>query len=333
MNMHCAMNPVSDPVVIREVGLRDGLQSIATVLPTERKKQWLRDAGRRRGRSKWARSPGAPAAGSSPTRHLAPSPGPCRSCVSSLCRTSGRRRASRRADVMLSAASAHPAHSLANLRPSPYDVVRKCRILAARDAARSNCLLGRHQHGFGCPTRDGRTAEGCVWSRPRWNAGVDRGASPTPSATRLDGATLFDHAQRSRRPCRAGTSRYAAHALPCLCGVRRTYASGASTPSSAHRQMPARARPTRQRRDQASRTSSPDGVPTARISTGSAPCRHKAGRRADREDARHAVARRTARTLQPTWPRPVGPAADACADNSGTLRSRCRTRACRFKHW
>ena len=31
-------------VVIREVGLRDGLQSIATILPTARKQEWIRDA-------------------------------------------------------------------------------------------------------------------------------------------------------------------------------------------------------------------------------------------------------------------------------------------------
>src|SRR5206468_2275755 len=31
-------------VVIREVGLRDGLQSIKTILPTERKLEWIRDA-------------------------------------------------------------------------------------------------------------------------------------------------------------------------------------------------------------------------------------------------------------------------------------------------
>src|SRR3954471_23550785 len=31
-------------VVIREVGLRDGLQSIARILPTAQKKQWLRGA-------------------------------------------------------------------------------------------------------------------------------------------------------------------------------------------------------------------------------------------------------------------------------------------------
>ena len=30
--------------VIREVGLRDGLQSIATILPTEHKREWIRAA-------------------------------------------------------------------------------------------------------------------------------------------------------------------------------------------------------------------------------------------------------------------------------------------------
>ena len=32
------------PVTIREVGLRDGLQSITRVLPTARKIEWIRDA-------------------------------------------------------------------------------------------------------------------------------------------------------------------------------------------------------------------------------------------------------------------------------------------------
>ena len=31
-------------VVIREVGLRDGLQSIARILPTDQKLEWIRDA-------------------------------------------------------------------------------------------------------------------------------------------------------------------------------------------------------------------------------------------------------------------------------------------------
>ena len=34
----------SAPVAVREVGLRDGLQSIARVLPTEQKREWLRAA-------------------------------------------------------------------------------------------------------------------------------------------------------------------------------------------------------------------------------------------------------------------------------------------------
>ena len=41
-----AMNPEPDPdaIQIREVGLRDGLQSIARTLPTEHKLAWLRAA-------------------------------------------------------------------------------------------------------------------------------------------------------------------------------------------------------------------------------------------------------------------------------------------------
>src|SRR5881394_1556458 len=38
------MTPQPDPVIVREVGLRDGLQSIARVLPTAQKIEWIRDA-------------------------------------------------------------------------------------------------------------------------------------------------------------------------------------------------------------------------------------------------------------------------------------------------
>ncbi len=38
------MRTDTDPVVVREVGLRDGLQSIARTLPTARKLEWIRDA-------------------------------------------------------------------------------------------------------------------------------------------------------------------------------------------------------------------------------------------------------------------------------------------------
>lgn len=38
------MSSLPTRAVIREVGLRDGLQSLRTILPTERKKQWIRAA-------------------------------------------------------------------------------------------------------------------------------------------------------------------------------------------------------------------------------------------------------------------------------------------------
>ena len=38
------MTPATPPVTIREVGLRDGLQSIARVLPTAHKCEWIREA-------------------------------------------------------------------------------------------------------------------------------------------------------------------------------------------------------------------------------------------------------------------------------------------------
>src|SRR5690349_14454619 len=41
---HTATAHFPKSATIREVGLRDGLQSIATVMPTETKKQWLKDA-------------------------------------------------------------------------------------------------------------------------------------------------------------------------------------------------------------------------------------------------------------------------------------------------
>ena len=38
------MEPATSPVILREVGLRDGLQSIARVLPTAQKLEWIRAA-------------------------------------------------------------------------------------------------------------------------------------------------------------------------------------------------------------------------------------------------------------------------------------------------
>ena len=38
------MKPETSSTIVREVGLRDGLQSIARVLPTAQKIEWIRDA-------------------------------------------------------------------------------------------------------------------------------------------------------------------------------------------------------------------------------------------------------------------------------------------------
>ncbi|MDQ3214591.1 MAG: hydroxymethylglutaryl-CoA lyase, partial [Pseudomonadota bacterium] len=38
------MKPETQSAIVREVGLRDGLQSIARVLPTAQKIEWIRDA-------------------------------------------------------------------------------------------------------------------------------------------------------------------------------------------------------------------------------------------------------------------------------------------------
>ena len=38
------MRPASSTVALREVGLRDGLQSVATIVPTARKLEWIREA-------------------------------------------------------------------------------------------------------------------------------------------------------------------------------------------------------------------------------------------------------------------------------------------------
>ena len=38
------MNSFTSHVAVREVGMRDGLQSIATIMPTEQKLAWLRAA-------------------------------------------------------------------------------------------------------------------------------------------------------------------------------------------------------------------------------------------------------------------------------------------------
>ena len=144
-------------VVVREVGLRDGLQSISTVLPTARKKDWIRAAH--------AAGQREIEVGSFVPAHLLPQLADTAELVA-FARTlpdlvvsvlvpnlKGAERAlDAGADLMLVPLSASRAHSLANLRRTPDEVIAEVgRIRAARDAAGSRTLIeGGIGTAFGC---------------------------------------------------------------------------------------------------------------------------------------------------------------------------------------
>lgn len=176
--------PIRAPqsAVIREVGLRDGLQSIQTVLSTERKKEWIRDA--------YAAGQREIEVGSFVPARLLPQladtaelvayartlPGLFVSVLVPNMRGAESALASG-ADLMLVPLSASHAHSLANLRKTPDEVVAEvARMRAARDAAGSKMLIeGGIGTAFGC-TLQGRVepAEVLRCMQALLDAGADR---------------------------------------------------------------------------------------------------------------------------------------------------------------
>jgi hydroxymethylglutaryl-CoA lyase len=148
--------------VIREVGLRDGLQSLQTILPTEQKREWIRAAhaaGLREIES-----------GSFVPARLLPQLADTRALVDYARTLPGlfvsalvpNLRGAEDAiasgvDLMIVPLSASHAHSLANLRKTPDEVVAEvARIRAARDAAGAQTLIeGGVGTAFGC-TLQGR---------------------------------------------------------------------------------------------------------------------------------------------------------------------------------
>ena len=176
------MNASTPTVVIREVGLRDGLQSIARTLPTERKLEWLRDAH--------AAGLREIEVGSFVPPRLLPQLADTAELVA-FARTlpglvvsvlvpnlKGAQRAIESgAHSMLLPLSASRAHSLANLRKAPDDVVAEiAAIRAERDAAGSKCLLEVGiSTAFGC-TIQGRVEPDEVLRllRAVLDTGVDR---------------------------------------------------------------------------------------------------------------------------------------------------------------
>src|SRR6478672_7317972 len=169
-------------VVVREVGLRDGLQSIATVLATERKKEWIRDAH--------AAGQREIEVGSFVPARLLPQLADTADLVA-FARTlpglfvsvlvpnlrGGESAIAAQADLMIVPLSASHAHSVANLRKTPDDVVAEvARIRAARDAAGSKTLIeGGVGTAFGC-TLQGEVAESEVLRlmQALLDAGADR---------------------------------------------------------------------------------------------------------------------------------------------------------------
>ncbi|HSV51086.1 MAG TPA: hydroxymethylglutaryl-CoA lyase [Burkholderiaceae bacterium] len=150
--------------VIREVGLRDGLQSIAQVVPTAAKLEWIRDA--------YAAGQREIEIGSFVPARLLPQladtaevlafaktlPGLTASVL--VPNLKGAEAAmDSEAEFMLLPLSASHAHSLANLRKTPDEVVQDiARIRAARDARGSQTKLEVGiSTAFGC-TIQGRVA-------------------------------------------------------------------------------------------------------------------------------------------------------------------------------
>lgn len=151
------MNGLPARATVREVGLRDGLQSIATVLPTERKREWLRDAvaaGQREielGSFVPARLLPQLADTAELLAYAKTLPGLFASVLVPNLR-GAESALEGDADLMILPLSASHAHSLANLRKTPDEVVAELgRIRAARDASGRRTLIeGGVGTAFGC---------------------------------------------------------------------------------------------------------------------------------------------------------------------------------------
>lgn len=167
---------------VREVGLRDGLQSIQRILPTAQKREWIQaayDAGQREIE-----------VGSFVPARLLPQLADTRELVD-FAKTldglvvsvlvpnfKGATLAMEAAvDLMIIPLSASRAHSLANLRKTPDEVVAEvARIRAARDAGGSHAIIeGGIGTAFGCTLQgDVQATEVLRLMQALLDAGADR---------------------------------------------------------------------------------------------------------------------------------------------------------------
>ncbi len=196
------MTNTSEAVTVREVGLRDGLQSIARTLPTAHKLDWLRAAHAAGQREIEVGSfvPARLLPQLADTAELVAAAKTLPGLVTSVLvpNLKGALAAlDNGADAMLLPLSASHAHSLANLRRTPDEAVAEIgRIRAARDAAGSHCMIEVGiSTAFGC-TLQGRVepTEVLRLLRSALDAGAERiGLADTVGyADPLQVARLFE---------------------------------------------------------------------------------------------------------------------------------------------
>ena len=192
--------------IVREVGLRDGLQSIRTVLPTEHKKAWIRAA--------YAAGQREIEVGSFVPAKLLPQLADTAELVEFAKTLPGlvvsalvpNLKGAQRAldcgvDVLLVPLSASHAHSLANLRKTPDEVIAEVgRMRAVRDASGAETVIeGGIGTAFGC-TIQGEVKESEVLRcmQALLDAGADRVSIADTVGFAGPGAvrTLFEQARR-----------------------------------------------------------------------------------------------------------------------------------------
>ncbi|HEY0826258.1 MAG TPA: hydroxymethylglutaryl-CoA lyase, partial [Ramlibacter sp.] len=157
MNPASPTAPLPGRVVVREMGLRDGLQSVATVVPTAAKLEWIRDAYEAGEREVEVGSFVPPKllpqlADTAEVLAFAQTLPGLRATVLVPNFKGAERAMAANAEMMLVPLSASHAHSLANLRKPPDEVVGEiARIRAQRDAtgARTRIEVGIST-AFGC---------------------------------------------------------------------------------------------------------------------------------------------------------------------------------------
>lgn len=168
--------------IVREVGLRDGLQSLPVVLPTPSKMDWI-DAAYAAGQREIEVGSFVPARllpqladTDALVAHAKKLPGLTVSVL--VPNVKGAERAlDSGADLMLVPLSASHAHSVANLRKTPEEVVRMVgQMRAARDAAGSSMLIeGGVGTAFGCTLQGAVPAQDVLrLMQALLDAGADR---------------------------------------------------------------------------------------------------------------------------------------------------------------